>query len=64
MIFAIAQLTKLDLRLSSVMIVAISIIIVLSIWYFKKSKPIIENRIKEQKEMYTKLLESVKIGFC
>lgn len=55
MIFAIAQLTKLDLRLSSVMIVAISIIIVLSIWYFKKSKPIIENRIKEQKEMYTKL---------
>lgn len=55
MIFAVAQLTKLDLRLSSVMIVAISIIIVLSIWYFKKSKPIIENRIKEQKEMYTKL---------
>ena len=41
-IFAIVQLINLDLRLSSVMIVAMSIIILLSIWYFKKSKPIIE----------------------
>lgn len=54
-IFAIAQLVNLDLRLSSVMIVAISIIILLSIWYFKKSKPIIENRIKVQREMYADL---------
>lgn len=54
-IFAIAQLVNLDLRLSVVMIVAISIIILLSIWYFKKSKPIIENRIKVQREMYTNL---------
>lgn len=54
-IFAIAQLVNLDLRLSSVMIVAISIIIILSIWYFKKSKPIIENRIKVQREMYADL---------
>lgn len=54
-IFAIAQLVNLDLRLSSVMIVAISIIIILSIWYFKKSKPIIENRIKVQREMYSNL---------
>ena len=51
-IFAIGQLSVLDLRLSSVMIVAISIIIVLSIWYFKKSRPIIENRIKAQRELY------------
>lgn len=54
-IFAIGQLSVLDLRLSSVMIVAISIIIVLSIWYFKKSRPIIENRIKAQRELYAKL---------
>lgn len=54
-IFAIGQLASLDLRLSSVMIVAISIIIILSIWYFKKSKPIIENRIKAQRKLYAKL---------
>lgn len=54
-IFAIAQLVNLDLRLSSIMIVAISIIILLSIWYFKKSKPIIEKRINVQREMYSDL---------
>lgn len=54
-IFAITQLVNLDLRLSTVMIVAISIIILLSIWYFKKSRPIIENRIKAQRELYSKL---------
>lgn len=54
-IFAIGQLANLDLRLSSIMIVAISVIIILSIWYFKKSKPIIENRIKVQREMYADL---------
>lgn len=54
-IFAIGQLASLDLRLSSVMIVAISIIIILSILYFKKSRPIIENRIKVQRELYAKL---------
>ena len=54
-IFAISQLVNLDLRLSSIMIAAISIIILLSIWYFKKSKPIIENRIKVQREMYSEL---------
>ena len=54
-IFAIGQLVNLNLKLSRVMIVAISIIIVLSIWYFKKSRPIIENRIKAQKGLYTKI---------
>ncbi len=54
-IFAIVQLVNLDLRLSIVMIVAVVTIILLSIWYFKKSKPIIENRIKTQKEMYANL---------
>lgn len=54
-IFAIGQLANLDLRLSIVMIVAISIVVLLSIWYYKKSKPIIENRIKAQRELYTKI---------
>lgn len=54
-IFAIVQLVNLDLRLSSVMIVAMSIIILLSVWYSKKSKPIIENRIKVQRDMYKDL---------
>ena len=54
-VFAIGQLVSLDLRLSSVMIVAILIIIILSIGYFKKSKLIIENRIKAQRELYARL---------
>src|SRR5699024_6052623 len=54
-IFAITQLINLDFRLSSIMIVAVSVIIILSIWYFKKSKPIIDKRIKLQKEMYDDL---------
>ena len=54
-IFAITQLVNLDIRLSAVMFVAILIIIGLSIWYFKKSKPIIEKRIKVQREMYSDL---------
>lgn len=54
-IFAIGQLINLDFRLSTIMIIAISIIILLSVWYFKKSKPIIENRIETQREMYVDL---------
>ena len=54
-IFAIAQLANLEYRLSSVMVIAVLTIVLLSIWYFKKSKPIIENRIKVQREMYTNL---------
>ena len=50
-IFAVTQLINLDFRLSSIMIIAVSIISILSIWYFKKSKPIIDRRIKLQKEM-------------
>lgn len=54
-IFAISQLANLDIRLSSVMIVATSMVVILSIWYFKKSKSIIDNRIKAQREMYSRL---------
>ena len=54
-IFAVSQLINLDFRLSSIMLIAVSIIIILSIWYFKKSKPIIDKRIKLQKEMYDDL---------
>ena len=54
-IFAIVQLVNLEYRLSSIMFIAVLIIILSSIWYFKKSKPIIESRIKAQREMYTDL---------
>lgn len=53
--FAINQLSKIDLRLSIVMLVAVVSIILLSIWYFKKSKPLIVNKIKAQKDLYEKL---------
>lgn len=55
MIFAIMQLFSVDYRLSSIMIVLSFIIVSLSIWYFKKSKPIAEERIKTVKNIYTKL---------
>ena len=51
-IFAISQLINLNFYLSSVMFIAVSIIIGISIWYFKKSRTIIEERIKAQREMY------------
>ena len=53
--FAINQLSKIDLRLSIVMIIAVISIILLSIWYFKKSKPLILNKMKAQKDLYEKL---------
>lgn len=54
-IFAIKQLSNLDLRLSLIMFGAILIVVLLSIWYYRKSKSIIENRIKLQEELYEKL---------
>ena len=48
-IFAISQLINLNFYLSSVMFIAVSIIIGISIWYFKKSRTIIEERIKAQR---------------
>ena len=52
---AIKQLTKIHLPLTIVMIIAVISIILLSIWYFKKSKPLILNKMKAQKDLYEKL---------
>lgn len=54
-IFAIMQLLNIDYRLSSIMIVLSIIIVSLSIWYFKKSRPLAEERLKNKRKLYTKL---------
>ena len=54
-IFAIGQLITIDFRLSSVMVFLSFFIIVASIIYCKKSKPVIKKRIEMQKKMYAKM---------
>ncbi len=54
-IFAIGQLSNLNLYLSIVMINAIAIIIACSIYYFKKSRAIIDDDLKSQRNLYEKL---------
>ena len=54
-IFAIGQLSNLNLYLSIVMINAIAIIIACSIYYFKKSRVIIDDDLKSQRNLYEKL---------
>lgn len=54
-IFAVGQLSTLNLHLSLVMVIAIFIIIVCSVLYFKKSKAIIDNSLKTQRDLYAKL---------
>ena len=54
-IFSLCQLSNLDLYISLVMAVAIFIIIICSIFYFKKSRRIIDNCLKFQRNLYTKL---------
>lgn len=55
LIFAIIQLSELDIRLSSIMIVSAIIMILLSIWLFRKSRPIIKERIEARKKLYDKI---------
>ena len=54
-VFAIIQLINIDYRLSSIMIVLSIIIVSLSIWYFRKSRPLVQERIKSKRNIYTKL---------
>lgn len=54
-IFAIGQLITIDFRLSSVIVFLSFFIIVASIIYCKKSKPIIKKRIELQKKLYAKM---------
>lgn len=53
--FAIVQLSKLDIRLSFIMIISATIMILLSIWLFKKSKPIVKERIEARRKLYDKI---------
>lgn len=54
-LFAIMQLVNIDLRLSSVMIFLSIAIIIASIIYSKKSKPVIQKEIEMQKKLYAKM---------
>lgn len=54
-IFAIGQLINIDFRLSSIMIFLSCFIIIASIIYCKKSKPVIQKRIEMQRKLYQKL---------
>lgn len=54
-IFAFAQLYKLDIRLSFIIIITALIIVILSVWLFKKSKPIVNERIKAKRGLYERL---------
>lgn len=55
LIFAIVQLSRLDIRLSFVMIISAMIMILLSIWLFRKSKPIVKERIEARRKLYDKI---------
>ncbi len=54
-IFAIGQLITIDFRLSSIMIFLSCFIIFASIIYCKKSKDVIQKRIKTQRKLYSKM---------
>ncbi len=55
LIFAIMQLSGLDIRLSFIMTISAIIMILLSIWLFKKSKPIVKERIEARRKLYDKI---------
>ena len=55
LIFAIVQLSTLDIRLSIVMLISVIIMILLSIWLFRKSKPIVKERIEARRKLYDKI---------
>lgn len=55
LVFAIIQLSGLDIRLSSIMIVSAIIMILLSIWLFRKSRPIVKERIEARRKLYDKI---------
>lgn len=55
LIFAVMQLSGLDIRLSSIMIISAIIMILLSIWLFKKSRPIVKERIEARRKLYDKI---------
>lgn len=59
-LFAIIQLSTIEYKLSIIMIISTFLIILLSIWYYSKSRKLINNTIKIQNEMYTKINDNYK----
>ena len=55
LIFAIVQLSELDIRLSFIMIISTIIMLLLSIWLFTKSKSIVRERIDAKRKLYDKI---------
>lgn len=55
LIFATLQLFELDFRLSSIILVTAAIMILLSIWLFKRSKSIVKDKILARKMLYDKI---------
>ena len=54
-IFALIELSTLNIYLSFVMLASTFVIVICSTFYFKKSKAIIDNRLKAQRDLYEKL---------
>lgn len=54
-IFALIELSTLNMYLSFVMLLSTFVIVICSIFYFRKSKVIIDNRLKAQRNLYEKL---------
>ena len=55
LIFAIVQLSRLDIKLSCIMLISATIMILLSIWLFRKSRPIVKERIEARRKLYDKI---------
>lgn len=55
MIFAIIQLSKINIRLSFIMFISVIVMTLLSIWLFKKTKPIIREIIETRRQLYNKI---------
>lgn len=54
-IFALIELSTLNMYLSFVMLLSTFVIVICSIFYFRKSKVIIDNRLNAQRNLYEKL---------
>lgn len=55
LIFAIVQLSRLDIKLSCITLISATIMILLSIWLFRKSRPIVKERIEARRKLYDKI---------
>lgn len=59
-IFAIGETIKLNLTIGAFVLCICMLILILSIWYFKKSKPLVEDIVEMNKEVINKTTISVE----